>query len=215
MITVQGLLFDMDGTLVDSRQSIELLWRNWALRQNIDFAQVVAVMHGRRGVETIQIVAPHLDAESEVQLLLAEEALMLEGIIALDGAKELLQRLDLDQWAVVTSAPRDLALAKMAFAGLPLPRHLVGADDVADGKPHPAPFIMGAAKLGLTADQCVAFEDANAGIRSAQSAGAQVCLVTGAGGHDQHGIAHWQIANYHQVQVHIKASRLTLSFDQA
>ncbi|QLI80202.1 HAD-IA family hydrolase [Chitinibacter fontanus] len=200
-IAVKGLLFDMDGTLVDSRSCIELLWRNWASRHNLNFAEIQAVMHGRRGIETIQIVAPHLDAQTEVELLLAEEALMLEGIVAIEGAQELLSSLDPNQWAVVTSAPRDLALAKLAFAGLPLPTHIVGADDVKDGKPHPAPFQMGAAKLGLTADQCLAFEDASAGIQSAHSAGAQVCLVSAAGGKDTTGLAQWQINHFAQVQI--------------
>ncbi|WP_348944574.1 HAD-IA family hydrolase [Chitinibacter sp. FCG-7] len=211
-IAVKGLLFDMDGTLVDSRSCIELLWRNWALRHKLDFADIQAVMHGRRGIETIQIVAPHLDAQSEVELLLAEEALMLEGIVAIAGAHELLSSLAPHQWAVVTSAPRDLALAKLAFAGLPLPQHIVGADDVKDGKPHPAPFQMGAAKLGLSADQCLAFEDASAGIRSAHAAGAAVCLVTSAGGHDDSGLAQWQVEHYAQLNVESSPDSINVSF---
>ncbi|WP_410498625.1 HAD-IA family hydrolase [Chitinibacter sp. S2-10] len=211
-IAVKGLLFDMDGTLIDSRSCIELLWRNWAQRHNLNFAEIQAVMHGRRGIETIQIVAPHLDAQSEVELLLAEEALMLEGTVAIAGAHELLSSLEPHQWAVVTSAPRDLALAKLAFAGLPLPTHIVGADDVTEGKPHPAPFQMGAAKLGLNADQCLAFEDAGAGIRSAHAAGASVCLVTGAGGKDEHGLAQWQISHYSQIQVQPNGDSIDVSF---
>ncbi|WP_373975163.1 HAD-IA family hydrolase [Chitinibacter sp. SCUT-21] len=210
-IAVKGLLFDMDGTLVDSRQCIEALWRNWAARHKLDFAHIQAVMHGRRGVETIQIVAPHLDAQSEVELLLAEEALTLEGTVAIAGAQELLASLDPNQWAVVTSAPRDLALAKLAFAGLPLPTHIVGADDVKDGKPHPAPFQMGAAKLGLTADQCLAFEDASAGVRSAHAAGAAVCLVTAAGGQDNSGLTQWQIDHYAQVSLQNAEHTLNVS----
>lgn len=210
-IAVKGLLFDMDGTLIDSRSCIELLWRNWAQRHNINFAEIQAVMHGRRGIETIQIVAPHLDAQTEVELLLAEEALMLEGTVAIAGAHELLSSLAPDQWAVVTSAPRDLALAKLAFAGLPLPTHIVGADDVKDGKPHPAPFQMGAAKLGLTADQCLAFEDASAGVRSAHAAGAVVCLVTAAGGHDSSGFPQWKIGHFSQVTVENTDNALNVS----
>lgn len=210
-IAVKGLLFDMDGTLVDSRSCIELLWRNWASRHNLNFAEIQAVMHGRRGIETIQIVAPHLDAQTEVELLLAEEALMLEGTVAIAGAHELLASLDPNQWAVVTSAPRDLALAKLAFAGLPLPTHIVGADDVKDGKPHPAPFQMGAAKLGLTADQCLAFEDASAGVRSAHAAGAAVCLVTAAGGKDDSGLTQWQINHFDQVRVDQNADSIAVS----
>ncbi|QLG87951.1 HAD-IA family hydrolase [Chitinibacter bivalviorum] len=210
-IAVKGLLFDMDGTLVDSRQCIEQLWRNWALRHKLDFADIQAVMHGRRGIETIQIVAPHLDAQSEVELLLAEEALTLEGTVAIAGAHELLRSLAPDQWAVVTSAPRDLALAKLAFAGLPLPTHIVGADDVSEGKPHPAPFAMGAAKLGLSADQCLAFEDASAGVRSAHAAGAAVCLVTAAGGKDDSGLTKWQINHFDQVQINSNSDSIDVS----
>ena len=207
-LAAKGLLFDMDGTLIDSTQCIELIWRRWADRHGIDFAAILQVMHGRKGSETVAIVAPHLNAEAETAALIAEELHSLDGTVALPGALELLSQLSTEQWAVVTSAPRELALAKLKFAGLPLPQHLIGAEDVAQGKPHPAPFLQGAALLQLAADDCIAFEDASNGIRSAHAAGATVIAIHS----DQTGLAQRCIANFQQLRLSQSEQSLTLSF---
>ena len=197
----KGFLFDMDGTLIDSRPCIELIWRRWAERNNVDFNRIMAVMHGRRGQETIAIVAPHLNAELETELLIAEELLSLEGTTALPGASDFLKQLKPEQWAVVTSAPRDLALAKLSFVGLPLPQYLIGAEDVAEGKPHPLPYLRGAALLGLAANQCIAFEDAPNGIRSAHAAGTKVIAITGTSGPDLTQLSSHQVPNFNHLSL--------------
>ncbi|WP_273432535.1 HAD-IA family hydrolase [Chitinibacter tainanensis] len=208
----RGLLFDMDGTLVDSRPCIEKLWQDWAAERGVDYQQIVQVMHGRRGIETISIVAPHLDANAEVAALIAKEMRQLDGTVAIAGAAALLQQLAPEQWAVVTSAPRELALAKLAYASLPLPKYLIGADDVREGKPHPAPYQHGATLLGLSASDCIAFEDAGAGIASAHHAGAAVCLVTAAGGYCDQNLHQWTIADYTQLGITQEHAQLRLTF---
>ncbi|MBM9887665.1 MULTISPECIES: HAD-IA family hydrolase [Deefgea] len=213
-LTAKGFLFDMDGTLIDSRPCIELIWRRWAERHQIDFEHIMAVMHGRRGQETIAIVAPHLNADLETELLIAEELISLEGTTAIPGAQHFLEQLSSNEWALVTSAPRDLALAKLAFVGLPLPQYLVGAEDVTQGKPNPAPYLQGAALLGLNANQCIAFEDAPNGIRSAHAAQCQVIAITSTAGHDTTGLADYQIDDFNHAILLKQPSALGLSFSK-
>ena len=174
-----AVLFDMDGTLLDSTACVEGIWRRWAARKGFNAEYVLQHIHGRRGVETIAIVARELNAAAEVAELMEEEMRVLQGITRIAGAAELLAALDArgQRWGVVTSAPRDLALAKIAQVELPEPKLLICAEDVADGKPHPAPYLAAAAQLGCEPAQLVAIEDAPAGIASARSAGMTVIAL--------------------------------------
>lgn len=208
----KGFLFDMDGTLIDSRPCIEVIWRRWAERNKLDFSHVLDVMHGRRGQETIAIVAPHLNAELETELLIAEELISLEGTTAINGAAHFLKQIPSDRWALVTSAPRDLALAKLAFVGLPLPKFLIGAEDVKFGKPHPAPYQQGAQLLHLNPTECIAFEDAPNGIRSAHSAQCQVVAITCTAGIDTTGYAMQQISDFTEALISQQGETFTVNF---
>ena len=174
-----AVLFDMDGTLLDSTACIEGIWRRWAARRGIDADFVMRHIHGLRSVETIARVAPHLDIAAEVAELAEEEIRTLHGITRIAGAAELLAALDArgQRWGVVTSAPRDLALAKIANVDLPAPVLLVCAEGVADGKPHPAPYLAAAARLGCAPVHLVAIEDAPAGVASARNAGMTVIAL--------------------------------------
>lgn len=174
-----AVLFDMDGTLLDSTACIEGIWRRWAARRGIDAEFVMRHIHGLRSVETIARVAPHLDIAAEVAELAEEEIRTLHGITRIAGAAELLAALNSrgQRWGVVTSAPRDLALAKITNVDLPAPELLVCAEDVADGKPHPAPYLAAAARLGCAPVHLVAIEDAPAGVASARNAGMTVIAL--------------------------------------
>lgn len=174
-----AVLFDMDGTLLDSTACIEGIWRRWAARRVIDADYVMRHIHGLRTVETIAKVAPHLDIAAEAAELAEEEIRTLHGIKRIAGAAELLAALDArgKPWGVVTSAPRELALAKIAEVDLPEPKLLICAEDVANGKPHPAPYLAAANKLGCEPAQLVAIEDAPVGIASARSAGMTVIAL--------------------------------------
>ena len=174
-----AVLFDMDGTLLDSTACVEGIWCRWAARRSIDVDYLMQHIHGLRTVETIARVAPHLDVEAEVAELEAEEICMLRGITRIPGAAELLAALDArgQRWGVVTSAPRRLALAKIAEVDLPEPRLLVCAEDVADGKPHPAPYLAAATQMGCAPARLVVIEDAPAGVASAKSAGMTVIAL--------------------------------------
>jgi sugar-phosphatase len=87
------LLFDLDGTLVDSRAVVERHWAAFCARHGLDFAAVLAVLHGVRSVDVIRAVAPGVDAEAEAALLDAAEEVDTDGLKVVPGAPELLARL--------------------------------------------------------------------------------------------------------------------------
>jgi sugar-phosphatase len=169
-----AILFDLDGVLVDSTRSVERQWRAWAREQKIDEKRVVANSHGVRAVEVIRAVAPHLDAEAEVRKLEAREADDRDGVRVMPGAVELVTAIPNGRWCVVTSGTRHLATARLHLAGIPIPKVMITADDVVNGKPHPEPYLKGAELLGFKPDECVVIEDAPAGIQSAHAAGVKV-----------------------------------------
>lgn len=169
----------MDGVLMDSTPSVERVWRTWAAKHGLDPERVAPLAHGRRSIETIRAVAPELDAAKENVIVEQMEIDDKEGVMALPGAGELLAYLPPDRFAIVTSATRPLAVARLGYAGIPVPRHMITANDVIHGKPSPEPFLKGATLLGFGPADCLVFEDTPAGIASARSAGMQgVALQT-------------------------------------
>jgi sugar-phosphatase len=169
-----AILFDLDGVLVDSTRSVERQWRAWAREQGIDGDRVMAIAHGVRTIEVIRAVAPQLDAETEVRKLESREAQDRDGVVAMPGAVELVRAIPEGRWCVVTSGTRLLASTRLRLFGIPVPKVMVTADDVANGKPHPAPYLKGAELLGMNPAECLVIEDAPAGIQSAHAAGMKV-----------------------------------------
>lgn len=178
VLAASVLLFDMDGTLVDSTASVERAWGRFAGRHGLDAAAILAVAHGRPTIEVVADFAPHgVDVVAETDRIEAEEIDRTDGISEIPGAAALLESLDPSRWAVVTSATRALTLRRLAAVGIPLPKVLVAADDVTKGKPHPQPYMLAARALGFDASAAVAFEDAPAGLISAREAGAATVVV--------------------------------------
>ena len=174
-----AFLFDMDGTVLTSIAATERVWSAWAARHGIDVAAFLPTIHGVRAVETIRRLAlPGVDPEAEAEALMLAEMQDVDGIAAIDGAGRFLASLPAGRWAIVTSAPRALALRRLEAAGLTPPALLVSADDVARGKPAPDCFDLAASGLGVRAADCLVFEDAPAGIQAGQAAGAAVIVVT-------------------------------------
>jgi sugar-phosphatase len=169
-----AILFDLDGVLVDSTRSVDRFWRLWAEDNGLDPDMAVNVAHGRRTIETLRILVPHVDAETEAVKLERLEAHSTEGVTVMPGAAELVNRLPRDRWCVVTSGTRYLATRRLASGNLPVPDILVTADDVKNGKPHPEPYLKGAQLLGIDPDKCLVIEDAPAGIQAAHAAGMKV-----------------------------------------
>jgi mannitol-1-/sugar-/sorbitol-6-phosphatase len=172
-----ALLFDLDGVLIDSTAAILRIWQEWADRHGVDIREIERVAHGLRSIETIRWVAPHLNAEEEAERFMQRELQNSDGVTAFEGVKELLSSLPADAWAVVTSGREELVKMRMAKAGLAIPRLLVTANDVKEGKPSPEPYLAGAKKVGVAPERCMVIEDAPAGIQSAKAAGMRVAAI--------------------------------------
>lgn len=179
-----AFLFDMDGTILSSIAATERVWSAWAIRNGVDVATFLPTIHGVRAVEAIgRLNLSGLDPRVEAHGLKLAEMDDVEGIVPIAGAADFLASLPKDRWSLVTSAPRDLAIRRLEAAGLPLPPLIVAGDDIANGKPAPDCFLLAAERLGQKPENCLAFEDATAGIRAAEAAGMSVAVVTAVHSH--------------------------------
>lgn len=173
-----AFLFDMDGTILNSISVAERVWTAWAEKQGIDAASLLATVHGRKAIETItRLGLSGIDPAEEVRLLTQAEIDDVAGVEPIAGAVDFLKSLPLDRWAVVTSAPRELAKVRIAAAGLPWPKVLIAGEDVENGKPAPDCFMLGAKMLAQPIEDCLVFEDAPAGIEAAEASGASVLVI--------------------------------------
>jgi mannitol-1-/sugar-/sorbitol-6-phosphatase len=180
-IQCRGLLIDMDGVLVDSTAAIARVWSRWAARHNLDPVYVTAFAHGRTSSASIQDLLPNESSEvhkEEDRWMLRGELEDVADVVALPGARELLAAVPSAQRVVVTSAAGNLAEVRLRAAGVwDLVHHLVTSNDVGHGKPHPEPYLKGAAALQLSPADCVVIEDASSGTRAGKSAGARILAI--------------------------------------
>ncbi|MFD4635109.1 HAD family hydrolase [Streptomyces sp. NPDC058284] len=178
-IQADALLFDNDGTLVSSLESVYRCWSRWAREYGItaeEFARVE--LHGRPAAEiAADLLPPEKVAEAVARIEELEVSDVAGGVVLLPGTRELLESLPMDRWAVVTSATRVLAEARLAEVGI-RPGLVVAADDITRGKPDPEPFLLAAAKLGADPTRCVVFEDAPAGLQAGRAAGMTTVALT-------------------------------------
>ena len=168
------ILFDLDGVLIDSTSCIVRHWQDWADRHGLDIDEIMQIAYGIRTVETIRLAAPHLDAAKEAEQFTTREVGDTAGVVAIEGADQILAALPEGTWAIVTSGSLALATARLRAAELPIPKVFVTADDVQQGKPDPEPYLVGAKRLGVAVERCVVIEDAPAGIVAGKRAGMQV-----------------------------------------
>lgn len=183
-INASGYLFDMDGTLVDSHAVVEAVWSAFGERNGLDPAAILAYAHGRQAADSIAHFLPDLTEERRATLaaeLLAEEVTRTDGTVEVAGARALLEALAEAgaPVAIVTSAPRELAVARLRAAGVRIPAVLVAAEDVDRGKPDPQGFLLAAERLGVPIERCIVFEDAEAGLTAAVASGGRVVVVGG------------------------------------
>ncbi|APY13032.1 HAD-IA family hydrolase [Brucella sp. 10RB9214] len=207
-----AFLFDMDGTILSSIAATERVWSEWAKRHGIDPVTFLPTIHGVRAVETVRRLAlPGVDPIREAEILLEAEMADLDGIAPIEGAYEFLYSLPENRWAIVTSAPLELARRRIKAAGLPMPKTIVSAEDVERGKPSPECFELGAKRLGFAPRDCLVFEDAPAGIVAGETAGASVVVVTATHPHSPR-TSHLSIESYRYLQLTIEESgKLSLS----
>lgn len=175
-MSCRAILFDMDGTLVDSTQVVEAAWDFWAARHNLPLEDVLFFSHGRPTISTLEHFLPGRDHSEELEELARFEETQTEGILAVPGAAEVIHALQAQNhpWAVVTSAWRTLAEIRVLAAGLPLPTVIVPIDEIQNGKPDPEGFLHAASQLRVAPADCVVFEDTRPGIDAGLRATMQV-----------------------------------------
>ena len=171
------ILSDLDGVLVDSQESIMRAWRWWGALHGVEAQAIESVQHGRPSGEIIAMLAPDLDAAAESRAIDLRQAGDTDGVVALPGARDLLA--GGEPVAIVTSCTVPLATARLRAAGLPIPDVLVTPERLARGKPDPEGYLLAARKLGVDPRRCLVVEDAEAGVRAGQAAGAVVAALRG------------------------------------
>jgi mannitol-1-/sugar-/sorbitol-6-phosphatase len=214
-IRCQGILFDMDGILISSLDAVERSWTKWAELRGFDSALARRIAHGRRAIDTLTTLCPECDNEVELKLIEDLEVADNEGLTVLPGVCDLLAALPADRWTVVTSATERLARVRLAAGGIPVPKRLVTADQVTSGKPHPEPFLAGAALLGIAPKDCVVFEDSAAGAIAGRAAGCTVVATTFSHPAESLEAAHYLVKDLTGVRAEVRANELVLAIEQA
>lgn len=173
-----AVIFDMDGTLVDSTAAIIRSWTTWAIEFGVT-AEELAGSHGLPSADVVRRVLPESQQEKGIARIDELELADVDDIVVLPGAAEALQALATARTAIATSASRPLAKARIAAAGVVPPTVTVTIDDVVRGKPEPDPFLEAARRLGVEPAECLVVEDAPMGLRAARDAGcATLALLT-------------------------------------
>jgi sugar-phosphatase len=179
-LTVDGLLLDCDGVLVDSHNAAAVAWNLWAKRWAPGFDFHRDVEHGRRITDLVaELISSPSDVTAATADLIRQELDHAADVVAIPGARQLLDELPQGTWAVVTSGGRAIATARMASAGLVPADVLVTSEDVERGKPFPDPYRLAAQRLGVPPERCAVFEDAPAGIAAARAAGVETIIGVG------------------------------------
>lgn len=212
-LTCKAVLFDMDGTLVDSTRVVERAWSWWAKRHGIPLATVLAFSHGRPTIATMQHFLPGQNHTQELDEMARHEETQLEGIVAVPGAIQVVRALQDHPWAIVTSAWRALVEARIIAAGLPLPKVIVPVDEIRNGKPNPEGFLRAAEHLGVPPEECLVFEDTRPGIEAGVNAGMKVVglLTTTSARHLRHQPL---ILDFRDVTIRPEAARLNVEITE-
>ncbi len=173
----EAVLFDLDGTLIESMSTIERHTRLWASLHGLDPDEALENWHGRRDADVIAEYVPANQVSAELAWMREISCTDVADITPLPGSLALLDTLAPGAWGIVTSGERAVALSRLAAAGIPRPAVLVTAEDVEHGKPHPEGYLRAASFLDVAPASCLVFEDAEAGIRAATAAGMSAVLV--------------------------------------
>ncbi|MEY9848164.1 sugar-phosphatase [Streptacidiphilus sp. BW17] len=182
VLTVEAVLFDNDGTLIDSMPSVRRCWTRWAEEYGVARERLDQVGYvGRPAGEVVAELLAERAVEEQLRAVARVQELELADAASsrlLPGVEELLSALPRDRWAVVTAATRTLALRRLSCLGLTVPM-LVGAEDVTRGKPDPEAYLRAASRLGAPPTRCLVVEDAPAGLAAGRAAGmATLALAT-------------------------------------
>ena len=211
-VTARGILFDMDGVLVSSIESVVRSWRLWAKRYDVPNAETFEMPHGVRAKDIIKTLLPDVDLQEAVRVIEDIEVEDVADLRVLPGVKTLLAGLPPERWAIVTSSTQRLLLARLGAAGLPVPERIVCGDDVERGKPDPEPYRRGAELLAFRPEECVVVEDAPSGVRAGKQAGCLVLGVLGTHSAAELGEADWVVGSLEGLAVTANPDELELRF---
>lgn len=178
-LETKGVLFDMDGVLVSSIESVRRCWRTWAEHYGVENPEAIEIPHGTRAIDVMQLLKPGVDLKAGLRFIEDLEVADVADTRVLAGARELLESLPAERWTVVTSATRPLVVSRLGAAGLKIPERLVTAEMVERGKPDPEPYRRGAEALGFAPAECIVVEDAVSGVKAGVAAGCRVLCVEG------------------------------------
>jgi mannitol-1-/sugar-/sorbitol-6-phosphatase len=214
-IEVAGLLFDNDGVLVSSIASVDRCWRRWAAHYGIPNADQVRVAHGTRAIDMMLSLKPDVDPVEGLRLIEDLEIADVADVEVLPGVRSLLTSLPLDRWAIVSSATSRLLVARVEAAHLPLPKWIVSANEVVNGKPHPEPYLRGAGLIHAAPEDCLVVEDAPSGVQAGKAAGCRVLGVIGThNAEDLRAVgADWVVASLEHVKAEPAENGIKLTFD--
>lgn len=175
--TFAAVLFDLDGTLLDSTAAVLRTWLTWAGERGIE-AERLQGYHGVPAADIVRDLLPAEQVAAGVARINELELLDVRGITVLPGAAEALAALPAGRAAVVTSCTDALAAARIGATRLDVPGVLVAADHVHRGKPDPEPFLLAAERLAVPPESCLVVEDAPSGLAAARAAGMATLAVT-------------------------------------
>lgn len=199
--------------MIDSIAAVDRAWTKWANRHRLDPAAVVPQIHGRRAIDSLRLLSPdpNLDLVEEEKWLACVEETDTEGIVPIAGALEFVSLIPKELWSVVTSGTSPVAIARMAAVGLN-PLSAVYGEEVANGKPSPDPYVLGAERLNVQREHCIVFEDTTAGIRSGRAAGMRVIAISGEADRPDLDEADLVIRDYRGLHLRAAKDGLTIEF---
>ncbi|KAI0011611.1 HAD-like protein [Xylariaceae sp. FL0662B] len=180
-VSFNGILLDMDGTIIDSTSAVVKHWHTVGKEIGVDPEVILQTSHGRRSIDMLRVLSPEKANWEYVRHMEAQLPKLHGGdAVEIPGARALLDALIVARapWTIVTSGTEPLVTGWLDRLSLPRPEHLITAESIQNGKPDPACYVLGRSKLGLGADaEVLVFEDSPAGIRAGKAAGCKVLAV--------------------------------------
>ncbi len=178
MTDIRALLFDMDGVVIDTHESVTTYWNNLAAQHQVtltaeDFARHI---YGCPFKHTIAVCFPKLTDDQQqtayANMIAYEEQMTYVAVPGVIRLLRQLKQLGIPSALVTSGEPHKVNTVLGQLAITNIFSAIVTAHDITHGKPHPEPYQLGAQKLSCRAADCVVFEDAVSGLQSGVAAGA-------------------------------------------
>jgi HAD superfamily hydrolase (TIGR01509 family) len=193
MSVARAVLWDMDGTLIDSEEYHWISWRNTMANEGITITrEEFLASFGQRNDSIIPRWLGAASTPERVERIgnakeeLYRHLVRKDGISPLPGVASWLNRLHNEGWlqAIASAAPRaNVEVVLEALSASHFFEGIVSAEDVHRGKPDPEVYLTAASRVGATPDRCIVVEDAVAGVEGARRAGMRSIGVSHNGKH--------------------------------